>query len=155
MKLLELNGHKYSKDSFDDYKFRVKVTIKTVDDVHQFDIYTTDESQASVENVLLDRKTDKVTSLQITYWCTREQDDASAKMIEEWLNDTEDGRVYDTQLEADDDIMTVKDWNAAVKDGCFHNGDGSGYWVIDGFACRDEVFSSTSLDATHMVWYNK
>lgn len=88
MKILELNGHKYSKDSFEDYKFRAKIRIaNTVNEEIQIDIYTTDDNEESVEDVLLDRKSDKVTSLQIIYWTTREQDDASAEMIEEWLKE--------------------------------------------------------------------
>lgn len=88
MKILELNGHKYSKDSFEDYKFRAKIRIaNTVNEEIQIDIYTTDGDEKSVENVLLDRKSDKVTSLQIIYWTTREQDDWSAEMIEEWLKE--------------------------------------------------------------------
>ena len=84
--MLELNGHKYSKHSFDDYKFRAKIRIcTTVNEEFQFDIYTTDDNEESVEDVLLDRKSDKVVSLIITYWCSKEQDDASAEMINEWL----------------------------------------------------------------------
>lgn len=89
--MLELNGKKYSKDSFDDYTRRAKVKIffvekEAVEEI-QIDIYTTDDNKESVENFLLERKTDKVTSLHITYWTTREQDDASTAMIEEWLNE--------------------------------------------------------------------
>ena len=76
----------YSRKSFEDYKFRAKVEIRTVGDVHVLDIYTTDADKKRVENVLLDRKTDAVTSLDIFHWTTREQDDASAKFIEEFLN---------------------------------------------------------------------
>ena len=64
-------------------------------------------------------------------------------------------RDYDTVLDKEDDVMTVEDWLNAVKDGCFHNEDGCGYWVKDGLGCDDEVFNSTPLDATHVVWYNK
>jgi hypothetical protein len=88
MKILELNGHKYSKDSFESYKFRAQITIKVHGEFpnhHLLDIYTTDDSKESVENVLLDRKSDKVMSLRITYWTTRESDDASGEMIDEWL----------------------------------------------------------------------
>lgn len=55
----------------------------------------------------------------------------------------------------DDDIYTVEEWTQAVKDGCFCNYDGSGYWVKDGLKSGDEVFSTPPLDATHVVWYNK
>ena len=55
----------------------------------------------------------------------------------------------------DDDIYTVEEWIRAVKDGCFCNFDGIGYWVKDGLKSNDEVFSTPPLDATHVVWYNK
>jgi hypothetical protein len=88
MKILELNGHKYSKDSFESYKFRaqVKIIVHGEDHQHLLDIYTTDDNKESVEDVLLDRKADNVMSLRITYWTTRESDDASGEMINEWLN---------------------------------------------------------------------
>jgi len=42
MKILELNGLKYSRNSFEDYKFRAKINIRTVKDKYILDIYTTD-----------------------------------------------------------------------------------------------------------------
>jgi len=95
MKRLVVNGLEYSKESFDEYKFRAKIMVITaavvkgniVRDKHHFDVYTTDKSITSVENVLLERKTDKVTSLVIINWSTREQDDATTKLIEEFLNE--------------------------------------------------------------------
>ena len=95
--MLELDGKKYSKESFDDYTHRAQVRIHymeknemgfTVEET-TMDIYTNDGDKKSVENVLLDRRLEKVTSLQIRYWTTREQDDACAEMINEWLK--EDG----------------------------------------------------------------
>ena len=64
---------------------------------------------------------------------------------------------YNKKLDQDwdDDIYTVEEWRQAVKDGCFCNFDGSGYWVKDGLKSSDEVFSTPKLDATHVVWHNK
>ena len=95
MKTLEVNGYKYSRKEFKDYGFRAKVRInfvelkdgKVVSDYVSMDIYTTDPDRESVQRVLEDRRTDKVTSICIEYWCTKEQDDASAAFIEEFLND--------------------------------------------------------------------
>jgi hypothetical protein len=71
-------------------------------------------------------------------------------------HDATQQRVYDRTLDmVDDHIMTVEEWQNAVEDGYFENEDGSGYWVKNNLACRDEVFNSEPLDATHMVWYNK
>ena len=66
-----------------------------------------------------------------------------------------DERDYHFGIDPYDDIFTVEDWNEAVFDGVFTNTDGSGYWVKDGLASRDEVFSTPQLGATHVVWYNK
>jgi len=87
MKILELDGHKYSKASFSDYKFRAKVLLVVNDDVEpvQMDIYTTDNDKENVVKVLSDNKSDKVTSITITYWCTRAEDDAAGEMINELL----------------------------------------------------------------------
>jgi hypothetical protein len=71
------------------------------------------------------------------------------------LQERKGKRVYDKPVDVEDHIMTVKDWEQEVEYGSFNNDDGSGYWMKDGLACRDEVFSSEPLDATHMVWYNK
>jgi hypothetical protein len=64
-------------------------------------------------------------------------------------------RVYDRDVDIDDDVYTIAQWNDAVNDGMIGNEDGSGYWMKDGKHCRDEVFNSNQLDATHVVWYNK
>ena len=87
MKILELNGLKYSKEKFEGYKYRAKVRIKTVEDEHFIDIYTTDKYKERVEDVLLDRRSDAVTSLRIFHWCTKEEDDAASKLINEWLDE--------------------------------------------------------------------
>ena len=87
MTLKRSNKQYLDVESFEEYEFRAKVLIKTIDGEHHLDVYTTDDNKESVEDVLLDRKTDKVTSLQIMYWTTRANDDASAEMIEEWLNE--------------------------------------------------------------------
>ena len=64
-------------------------------------------------------------------------------------------REYSGEVYEFADVFTVKDWESAVDEGDFVNYDGSGYWVKDGKESRDEVFSTPSLDATHVAWYNK
>lgn len=83
LKVLEVNGLKYSRSEFDGYKIRCTVKIKTVESEHLLDIYTTDTSQESVENILLDRKSANVFSLRIINWKTKEEDDAITKFIDE------------------------------------------------------------------------
>jgi len=85
--MLELNGYKYSKESFIGYGFRAKIEVETVDEGFVFDIYTDDHNMIRVENVLLDRKGAAVVSLIIINWTSKQQDDASAEMIDEWLKE--------------------------------------------------------------------
>jgi hypothetical protein len=93
MKILELNGKRYSRDSFDGYKLRAKVKLTTtpepplrkprVEDEHFLDVYTDDEDKANVEKILQERKSERVTSLEVIHWATKAQDDASAALIDE------------------------------------------------------------------------
>jgi len=84
MKILELDGLMYSRDSFENYRFRAKVMIETSNDTFFLDVYTTDTNRENVEKVLLDRKSIIVKSLAIIYWSSKEQDDATT----EFINDT-------------------------------------------------------------------
>jgi hypothetical protein len=64
-------------------------------------------------------------------------------------------RNYKQKVSKFADLFTVEEWNESVEDGDFIDDDGSGYWVKDGMESRDEVFSSSQEDATHVAWYNK
>lgn len=72
-----------------------------------------------------------------------------------WKSISKNTRIYNEEVFEFADVMTVQEWQEAVEGGWFNNDDGSGYWVKDGKSCRDEVFSSLPLDATHVAWYNK
>jgi hypothetical protein len=64
-------------------------------------------------------------------------------------------RVYiNYQPDFDDEIYTIQEWKK-LANRVFYNSDGSGYWMKDGMKSSDEVFSTPSLDATHVIWYNK
>jgi hypothetical protein len=78
----------------------------------------------------------------------------SEENIEKALRD-ERNRNYDRLIENDDDVYTIKEWQAAIKNGFFGNYDGVGYWAKNGQYCHDEVFSSEPQDATHVIWFNK
>jgi hypothetical protein len=80
--MLELNGLKYARKEFADYKIRAKVKFKIVNDEHPtfIDIYTTDTDKANVEKVLNGRKSEKVLSLEIVHVATKEQDDAISEI---------------------------------------------------------------------------
>jgi len=86
MKILKENGFKYSRGEFKTYAFRAKVKIKTVDDEFIVDIYTTDPDKQRVEELLIAKRAEKVTSLRIFHWCTKKEDDAVSKMLDEILN---------------------------------------------------------------------
>ncbi len=83
-----IDGEKYSRESFEDYKLRAKTEIHFAEGIHYIDIYTTETNRTSVWNVLFDSimKGD-ATSFNITHWATQEQDDLTNKFINEWLND--------------------------------------------------------------------
>ena len=67
-----------------------------------------------------------------------------------------EGRIYDGEIDQDDDVMTIEEWEEASNEtGCICSDDGSGYWCKGGKRSDDEVFGSQQLDATHVVWYNK
>ena len=87
MKTAEINGEKYSRGSFEDYKLRVKVEFKTTTGVHDIDIYTTETDREKVWDDLLESITDKVQSFNIIHWSTKKQDDLSSEFIDEWLNE--------------------------------------------------------------------
>jgi hypothetical protein len=85
--MLELNGHKYSRESFDDYKYRAKFQFEVKGQEHysSIDIYTTDTSRIEVYAVVFARITDKVERIKLIHWASREQDNLSTKFIEETL----------------------------------------------------------------------
>lgn len=83
-----IDGQKYSQTSFDDYYYRVKLTVVTVDDKESnIDIYTTETNRGVVERVLDESFNDKVRSFNCVHWATKEQDDIASKFIDETLKD--------------------------------------------------------------------
>ena len=88
MKTLKLNDLKYSTKIFKDYKYRAKVKFDIIDgETAELDIYTTDENRQNVEQVLLDRRTKKVITLNIFHWASKKQDDKATALVNEWLNE--------------------------------------------------------------------
>jgi hypothetical protein len=87
-KIITESGEKYSRGSFEDYHRRAQVIIETNDgEEHQLDIYTTNTERSEVEAFLKSRASNKVVSLMISYWTTRQSDDANSKFIDIWLNE--------------------------------------------------------------------
>lgn len=87
MKILELNGFKYSRGAFDGYEIRCKVEFKTLEDRFDLDIYTTDTDKERVREVLLERRHESVVALNIIHWSTKEQDDANTAFLDEFLKE--------------------------------------------------------------------
>lgn len=90
MKILEQNGYRYSREQFEDYKFRVMFRIGTTTDWRNdsvVTIYTDNPNKDEVADVILSKTTKKVKICVIEYWTTREQDDLTAQFIEETLKD--------------------------------------------------------------------
>jgi len=89
-KILELNGYKYSREEFEDYKFRTIFRIGTDTDWindNNITIYTNNPSKEDVDKVILSRTTDRVVSFKMEHWTTKEQDDLTSQFLEETLKD--------------------------------------------------------------------
>jgi hypothetical protein len=80
-------GLVYSKERFEEYKYRAQVKFLFKDHGEiTIDIYTTDVNKDNVAKVLAERMTkNKGKFLGVTHWASREQDDLSSIMIDEWL----------------------------------------------------------------------
>lgn len=85
MEVLEQNEHKYSRKKFEGYKFRAKFEFDVKDQLYtsNIDIYTTDEDKSRVHKTIADKTTDKVFSLNIIHWTTKEQDDLISELLTE------------------------------------------------------------------------
>ena len=92
--MLELNGKKYSKEPFDGYTNRARVNMEISEIVDHtltkrnidIDIYTDNNDRNDFSNIIWDRSNGNVTELIITFWTTKEYDDAAAELVEELLN---------------------------------------------------------------------
>jgi DNA-binding ferritin-like protein len=84
----EFNGNKFSRIRFDGYTHRFKVVFETGSiHVSNMDIYTDTDSREVVSNFVDSAKTKKVISFKIVHVASKEQDDLTAKFIEETLKD--------------------------------------------------------------------
>lgn len=93
--MLELEGKKYSREPFDDYAYRARLTLeitevknhKVVKTETNIDIYTTNANSQHLYDVLWKRCSDNVTGLKISWWTSREQDERTNKFIKELLKE--------------------------------------------------------------------
>ena len=87
MKIKEINGQKFSRGTFKDYKLRVSVVILDKKfKHHMFDIYTTTDIVEVANKALTQMVTDNVRSFSIRNTSTREDDDRAAEFIDDVLN---------------------------------------------------------------------
>ena len=93
--MLELHGKKYSKEPFDDYTHRARIKVEVTEvknhnvtkrEFH-LEVYTTNANREDVANILFKRSAENVTAFEIDWWATREQDDAAAELIKEFLEE--------------------------------------------------------------------
>jgi hypothetical protein len=90
--MLTLDNKKYSREPFDGYTHLAEVrvtTIRNFPNKHKVTlyIYTTDDNMSSVENVMLDRRHEDVTSITVVELRTYEQVQKHKEFIDEFLND--------------------------------------------------------------------
>jgi len=89
-KILELNGFKYSREKFEEHKFRAIFKFSVSEDWREdsnINIYTDNPDKKEVEKVINSKKTEKVTSCVLFHWTTKEQDELTTQFIEEPLKD--------------------------------------------------------------------
>lgn len=87
----KVNGYQYSRGSFPEYKTRVKILIWGYDNnAHYFDLYTTrpyenDNKDEFKSDIISDLNQmivkEKVKKLQITYLCSKEQDEKMKELL--------------------------------------------------------------------------
>lgn len=89
--MLILDNKKYSKEPFDGYTHLAEVRIGTIYDLpneKKFTvyIYTTDDNMSSIENIMLDRRHEDVTSITVVDLRTYEQVQKHKEFIDDVLN---------------------------------------------------------------------
>ena len=83
-----INGHVYSRKSFDNYKLRLIVEITDKEgEEYMIDIYTTQLSMDRAWDDLIDIISSKVDTFSIIHSATKDQDDLASNAIDEWLNE--------------------------------------------------------------------
>jgi len=82
MAVLEINGLKYSQDQFGGYEFRGIFKFNLGGGKFKsIDIYTTDSDYHNVLKFLNKRKKEKVLSVDLYHWQSRDQDDQDSEVL--------------------------------------------------------------------------
>jgi hypothetical protein len=72
--MLEVNGLKYSRKRFENYKYRAIAIFKKDENIHRLDIYTTDTDKSNLIDVLVGKTKIGVEFVKIDHWVAKEQD---------------------------------------------------------------------------------
>lgn len=86
----ELNGHIYSREEFKEYKFRSIFKLSVDDDWRNdtnITVYTDNTDKDKVFKIVNSLTSRKVISCTMEYWVSKEQEELTAKFIEEDLQD--------------------------------------------------------------------
>lgn len=81
---------KYSREKFEGYTHRFIVKMKVDNDWrndHNITIYSNSDSYEELYQFINDKKSEKVVSFEITHRASKEQDEMSAKFIDEFLKE--------------------------------------------------------------------
>jgi len=76
---------KYSKEKFDGYTHRFIVKLRTEADSHDMHLYSNSGKLQELEDFINEKKTVKVLSFCIIHRASKEQDELTAKFIDETL----------------------------------------------------------------------
>lgn len=82
---------KYSKEEFEGYTHRFIVRMKVDNDWRNdrnITLYSDSDSYQKLENFILEKKSEKVIAFTIEHRASKEQDEMSAKFIDEFLADS-------------------------------------------------------------------
>ena len=86
-KVTEVDGHKYSRGAFEGYRIRAKAEYETRLGIVSIDVYTTNTDRSDAISVFKQRVTDGNTFRGIVNWTTKEQDDRTSELLDEFLSD--------------------------------------------------------------------
>jgi hypothetical protein len=84
-----IGPRKYSRQAFEGYRCRAQVQMDMIGEgTMRMDVYTDETDRDKAEEELNRGKKSQILNLRIVFWTTKEYDDASCKLIEDWIKDS-------------------------------------------------------------------
>ncbi len=83
----EINGFKYSRESFEDYELRLVLRFNFKRKELVINIYTTNTDKETSLVDILSLMNKDAEFVKMDHYATKQQDDNCSKMIDEWLKD--------------------------------------------------------------------